>query len=319
MIFEETGHKPVLLKELIDVLKPKDKEIYFDATFGNGGYSSKLLETTECEVIAIDQDPLVKTKAREFEKRYGERFKFFEEKFSGIQNVMEKIQKKEINGFIFDIGVSSMQLDNPNRGFSFQNEGSLDMRMDLKGQTAADLIEHINESELADIIYNYGDERNSRKIAKKIVEYRKSSKIGTTLKLANIIKSCFPSKYYKKHPATKTFQAIRIYINNEIEELCAGLNNASCYLKKGGRICTVSFHSLEDKLIKNFFQFGKKDSNLEKRFFDNYKNKVFTPNDEEVRENPRSRSAKLRFAIRNEIQFSPIKINELGFEVKEKW
>jgi 16S rRNA (cytosine1402-N4)-methyltransferase len=314
MNFEGTGHKPVLLKELVDALKPKQNEIYFDATFGNGGYSSKLLETTDCKIIAIDQDPFVQTKAQEFKKKYGERFNFFEEKFSGIQNVMERIKEKEINGFIFDIGISSMQLDNPNRGFSFQSEGSLDMRMDSKGKTAAELIENIKEDELADIIYHYGDERNSRKIASKIVEFRKNSKINNTLELATIVKGCFPSKYYKKHPATKTFQAIRIYLNNEIEELCAGLNNASRYLIKGGRLCIVSFHSIEDRLIKNFFQFGKNDSGSARNLFDQYKNKVFTPDDEEINENPRSRSAKLRFAIRNEIEFSSINLTELGFE-----
>ena len=175
---------------------------------------AKLLQSTKIHSF--------KPKHRNLKKKYGERFNFFEEKFSGIQNVMEGIKEKEINGFIFDIGISSMQLDNPNRGFSFQSEGSLDMRMDSKGKTAAELIENIKEDELADIIYHYGDERNSRKIASKIVEFRKNSKINNTLELATIVKGCFPSKYYKKHPATKTFQAIRIYLNNEIEELCAG-------------------------------------------------------------------------------------------------
>ena len=315
MNLEVTGHKPVLLKELVDAIKPKENEIYFDATFGNGGYSSKLLETTNCQVIAIDQDPFVQTKAKEFKQRYGERFSFFTEKFSGIQNVMEKVKKKEINGFVFDIGVSSMQLNNPDRGFSFQNEGLLDMRMDSSGKTAAELIENIEENELADIIYYYGEERNSRKIAKKIVEYRKNARINTTLELAAIVKNCFPSKYYKKHPATKTFQAIRIYLNNEIEELCAGLNNASQYLTKGGRLCIVSFHSIEDRLIKNFFQFGKDNLDLKRNLFDKYKNKVIKPNNKEIEINPRSRSAKLRFAIRNEREFSSIKLTELGFEL----
>ena len=186
MNFEATGHKPVLLKEIVDAIKPKEYEIYFDATFGNGGYSSELLETTNCQVIAIDQDPSVQVKAKEFKERYGERFEFFKEKFSNIKKIMERVQKKEINGFVFDIGVSSMQLDSPNRGFSFQNEGPLDMRMDSRGQTAAELINDIKENDLADIIYNYGDESNSRRIAKKIVEYRKKSKINNTLELSTI-------------------------------------------------------------------------------------------------------------------------------------
>ncbi len=314
MNFEETGHKPVLLKELVNAVKPKENETYFDATFGNGGYSSKLLESTKCKVIAIDQDPSVQSKAKEFEKRYGERFKFFQEKFSGIQNVMERVEKKEINSFVFDIGISSMQLDNPDRGFSFQKEGPLDMRMDSNGKTAADLIANVQESKLADIIYYYGDERNSRKIAKAIVECRKNSNINTTTDLARVVKTCFPSRYYKRHPATKTFQAIRIYLNNEIEELCAGLNNATQYLTKGGKICIVSFHSIEDRLIKNFFRFGidNKESNI--NYFDNYSNKVIKPSSEEIEMNPRSRSARLRHATRNGKSFAQIKLTELGFE-----
>ena len=314
MNFEETGHKPVLLKELMNAIKPKENEIYFDATFGDGGYTSKLLETSNCNVIAIDQDPSVQPRAKEFEKRYGERFKFFKEKFSGIQNVMEKIQKKEINSFIFDIGVSSMQLDNPDRGFSFQKEGPLDMRMNSSGKTAAELIVNVNEDDLANIIYHYGDEKNSRKIAKRIVEYRKHSKITTTTELATIVKNCFPSKYYKKHPATKTFQAIRIYLNNEIEELCDGLNNAAKYLSKGGKICIVSFHSIEDRLIKKFFQFGADNQDLNKNFLDKYRNKVIKPSSREIQINPRSRSAKLRFATRNQNKFTSVKLTELGFE-----
>ena len=314
MNFEVTGHKPVLLKELVNAVKPKENETYFDATFGNGGYSSKLLESTKCKVIAIDQDPSVQSKAKEFEKRYGERFKFFQEKFSGIQNVMERVEKKEINSFVFDIGISSMQLDNPDRGFSFQKEGPLDMRMDSNGKTAADLIANVQESKLADIIYYYGDERNSRKIAKAIVECRKNSNINTTTDLARVVKTCFPSRYYKRHPATKTFQAIRIYLNNEIEELCAGLNNATQYLTKGGKICIVSFHSIEDRLIKNFFRFGidNKESNI--NYFDNYSNKVIKPSSEEIEMNPRSRSARLRHATRNGKSFAQIKLTELGFE-----
>ena len=314
MNFEETGHKPVLLKELMNAIKPKDNETYFDATFGYGGYTSKLLETSNCNVIAIDQDPSVQSKAKEFEKRYGERFKFFKEKFSGIQNVMEKIQEKEINSFIFDIGVSSMQIDNPDRGFSFQKEGPLDMRMNVSGKTAAELIANVNEDDLANIIYHYGDEHNSRKIAKKIIEYRKHSKIKTTIELATIIKNCFPSKYYKKHPATKTFQAIRIYLNNEIEELCDGLNNAAKYLSKGGKLCIVSFHSIEDRLIKKFFQIRGDIQDLNKNLFENYRNTVIKPSSREIEINPRSRSAKLRFVIRNENKFTSVKLTELGFE-----
>ena len=312
MNFEDTGHRPVLLEEVVGVLKPNSNETYFDATFGNGGYSERLLEMCDCNIIAIDQDPNVQEKANQLKKKYNHRFNFYKSKFSEISKVMKKAEQKKVNGFTFDIGVSSMQLDNSNRGFSFMRDGPLDMRMNSRGPTAADLINTLKEDELADIIYHYGDEHKARKIARRITEYRKNHKISTTNELVEIIKKCFPGKYYKKHPATKTFQSIRIYLNNEIEELCAGLNNSVKYLVEGGKLCVVSFHSLEDRIIKNFFKFSDNNLTSNTNSFLKCKNKVIKPTENEVKNNSRSRSAKLRFGIRSKNLASEISLSQLG-------
>ena len=173
---EETlKHTPVLLDEVINAINPQSGKLYFDATFGWGGYSEKLLDTCACKVIAIDQDPSVKDKASELKKKYGDRFNFIESKFSEITTVLKKMDINKVDGFMFDIGVSSMQLDTSDRGFSFNKEGPLDMRMSSSGKTAAELISSIQEETLADIIYNYGDERKSRKIAKFIMKHSRQA------------------------------------------------------------------------------------------------------------------------------------------------
>ena len=239
-------------------------------------------------------------------KKYGSRFSFVHSKFSQIDKIFKETKEKEINGFVFDIGVSSMQLDDANRGFSFMQDGPLDMRMSQDGQTASDLINKKDKDELADIIYHYGDERNSRKIARNIEKHRTQKKIESTIELAEIIKKSFPSKYYKKHPATKTFQAIRIFINNEIQELHAGLNQAFNLLRANGKICVVTFHSIEDRLVKNF---------TNKVCLRNKKTKLIKPSSKEILSNPRSRSAKLRVIKRERLNFNYIPISELGFEL----
>ena len=305
MTSKELAHKPVLINEIIKLTRPKDNETYFDATFGNGGYSKEFLELTNCNIIAIDMDPFANQIDNEFKKKYGKRFDFFHSKFSKINEVMEKTEEKEIDGFVFDIGVSSMQLDFPERGFSFMKEGPLDMRMGQEGTTAYDVVNSKSHEELADIIYYYGDEKNSRRIAREIEIYRKSKKIETTLELAEVIKKCFSNKYYKKHPATKTFQALRIYINNELEELHSGLNHALKYLKKNGNLCVVTFHSLEDRLVKNFLRIASQNNKI---------NKVLKPSKEEIEYNSRSRSAKLRFYEKNNLEFGYVPIEDLGFK-----
>ena len=317
-------HTPVLLNEVIRTINPQSGKLYFDATFGWGGYTKKLLDSCACEVIAIDQDPKVKSRAKEFKREYGTRFNFIESKFSEICSVLKKLNIKKVDGFMFDIGVSSMQLDNPQRGFSFNKEGPLDMRMGTSELTAEEFINSVSEDELADIIYNYGDERKSRRIAKLIVEHRKINPIKTTLHLADIVLKANPKKNnHKKHPATKTFQAIRIYLNDEFNELFAGLTNAEQTLSEDGKICVVTFHSLEDKIVKNYFY---KSSGMD---YSSYKNlpvetndseaslipgkKAIKPSKEEIETNIRARSAKLRYATRTSSLPNNFTLDDIGF------
>ena len=317
-------HTPVLLNEVIRTINPQSGKLYFDATFGWGGYTKKLLDSCACEVIAIDQDPKVKSRAKEFKREYGTRFNFIESKFSEICSVLKKLNTKKVDGFMFDIGVSSMQLDNPQRGFSFNKEGPLDMRMGTSELTAEEFINSVSEDELADIIYNYGDERKSRRIAKLIVEHRKINPIKTTLHLADIVLKANPKKNnHKKHPATKTFQAIRIYLNDEFNELFAGLTNAEQTLSEDGKICVVTFHSLEDKIVKNYFY---KSSGKD---YSSYKNlpvetndseaslipgkKAIKPSKEEIETNIRARSAKLRYATRTSSLPNNFTLDDIGF------
>ena len=306
MIDDEFKHKPVLINEVIESIEPADDKIYFDATFGNGGYSKKILSSSNCKVIAIDRDPSVSSKAKEFEEKYKDRFKFIESRFSQIKKVMEELEREKVNCFLFDIGVSSMQLDNANRGFSFMKDGPLDMRMSNTGKTAGELINTIDQNELADILFHYGDERNSRRIARSIINYRNKKEIKSTLELADIIKKNNKNFKSKINPATKTFQALRMFINNELEELHLGLNQALNLLSITGKICVVTFHSLEDRMVKNFSKALGSSVKVEK---------VIKPSDDEVRLNPRSRSAKLRLIQKISNQNKYIPIEECGFSL----
>ena len=306
MIDDEFKHKPVLINEVIESIEPADDKIYFDATFGNGGYSKKILSSSNCKVIAIDRDPSVSSKAKEFEEKYKDRFKFIESRFSQIKKVMEELEREKVNCFLFDIGVSSMQLDNANRGFSFMKDGPLDMRMSNTGKTAGELINTIDQNELADILFHYGDERNSRRIARSIINYRNKKEIKSTLELADIIKKNNSNFKSKINPATKTFQALRMFINNELEELHSGLNKALTLLSITGKICVVTFHSLEDRMVKNFSKALGSSVKVEK---------VIKPSDDEVRLNPRSRSAKLRLIQKISNQNKYIPIEECGFSL----
>ncbi len=306
MIDDEFKHKPVLINEVIESIEPADDKIYFDATFGNGGYSKKILSSSNCKVIAIDRDPSVFSKAKEFEEKYKDRFKFIESRFSQIKKVMEELEREKVNCFLFDIGVSSMQLDNANRGFSFMKDGPLDMRMSNTGKTAGELINTIDQNELADILFHYGDERNSRRIARSIINYRNKKEIKSTLELADIIKKNNTNFKSKINPATKTFQALRMFINNELEELHSGLNQALNLLSIAGKICVVTFHSLEDRMVKNFSKALGSSVKVEK---------VIKPSNDEVRLNPRSRSAKLRLIQKISNQNKYIPIEECGFSL----
>lgn len=296
-------HVPVMLKEVLQYLRPQNGEVYVDATFGNGGYTKAILEAASCKVIALDRDPNVIVRANELRNLYGERFEFRSGNFGDFTDLVPE----KINGAVFDIGVSSMQLDNAERGFSFLKEAELDMRMSCSGISAKDIINSYGEKELADIIFNYGEERKSRQIAAKIVEYRRKKKIETTTELAEIIYTVIHRRAGEIDPATRTFQALRIAVNDELCELDKGLKGAAQRLLKDGRLVVVDFHSLEDRIVKNFM----KENGGRKIRVSKYApeltgdnsmfcevSKAIVPTVEECNKNPRARSAKLRFAVR---------------------
>lgn len=296
-------HIPVMLQEVLTALKPQKGEVYVDATFGNGGYTKAILETADCKVIALDRDPTVKIRVNEFKNMYGDRFEFRAGQFGDFAELVPE----KINGAVFDIGVSSMQLDEAERGFSFSKEGALDMRMSQDGISAKDIVNSYDEEALADLIYQYGEERKSRQIAKRIAEYRQNKKIETTTELAEIIYSVIHKKFGEIDPATRTFQALRIAVNDELGELSRGLSGAANRLQKNGRLVVVDFHSLEDRIVKNFFkENGGKRIRVSKYAPELVQDehlfaevsKVIMPTAEECGKNPRARSAKLRYAIR---------------------
>ena len=296
-------HIPVMLQEVLTALKPQKGEVYVDATFGNGGYTKAILETADCKVIALDRDPTVKIRVNEFKNMYGDRFEFRAGQFGDFADLVPE----KINGAVFDIGVSSMQLDEAERGFSFSKEGALDMRMSQDGISAKDIVNSYDEEALSDLIYQYGEERKSRQIAKRIAEYRQNKKIETTTELAEIIYSVIHKKFGEIDPATRTFQALRIAVNDELGELSRGLSGAANRLQKNGRLVVVDFHSLEDRIVKNFFkENGGKRIRVSKYAPELVQDehlfaevsKVIMPTAEECGKNPRARSAKLRYAIR---------------------
>lgn len=294
-------HLPVMLEEVLKMLNLREGSLYLDCTFGAGGYSRGILESNNSKLISLDQDPYTKKYADELTTKYGSRFDFINDNFRNIKNIFKA--KEKFDGVVYDIGVSSMQLDQKDRGFSFQGSNILDMRMSSKGISAYDVVNEMDEESLANIIYLYGDERNSRRIAKNIVEKRKIKLIETTAELAEIVSSSF-SYRGKIHPATKTFQAIRIAVNDEIESLRESLKALPAILNDKARVAVVTFHSLEDRIVKEYF----KENSQQKIAISKYKeneietdkpfrlitNKAVKPSRAEVLSNPRSRSAKLR-------------------------
>ena len=276
-------HIPVLLKEVMTLLSPSSDGIYFDGTFGGGGYTEAILKSKNCKIIAFDRDSHVKAIADKFKARYHERFEFFHAKFGDIKTVI----RSKLDGIVLDLGVSSFQLSDPTRGFSFNLSGSIDMSMGLCDQTAFDVIKKYSERDLADIIYTMGEEHFSRRIAKNIKQ--NLGKINDTLDLANAIRSCV-KKTGKIDPATKTFQALRIFVNDELGELKKILQDSVDLLNPGGKLIIVSFHSLEDRIVKIFF---RELARMAGRF-NLLTKKPIIPSPEEVCSNPRSRSAKLR-------------------------
>ena len=301
-----TRHIPVMLNEVLQTLSPRNNEVYVDATFGHGGYSEAILNKADCKVIAIDRDPSVQARADELKKIYGARFEFRAGAFGDIESIIHE----PVNGFVFDIGVSSMQLDDDFRGFSFSKEAPLDMRMSMNGVSAKDIVNSYSEEQLADLFYFYGEEKRSRQIAKKIVDYRVCKPIETTTELAQIIYQIMPKKFGQIDPATRTFQAIRIVVNDELNQLEQGLSAALARTKSEGRIVVVDFHSLEDRIVKSFFTENSNKKVHVSRYKDAttenntegkplaFISKAIIPTEEEYNINPRSRSAKLRYAIK---------------------
>ncbi|GHM57980.1 MAG: ribosomal RNA small subunit methyltransferase H [Candidatus Mesenet longicola] len=293
-------HKPVLLQEVMSILAPKDNEIYVDATFGAGGYSRKILQLADSKVYAIDRDKSVHTFFDELNSAYPQKLELFTGKFSKMKELLAQSNINYVDGVIFDIGVSSMQLADGERGFSFMHDGPLDMRMNQSSDyiNAETFVNTLGEKEIADTIYKYSGERCSRRIAKAIVNARQKKTIKSTLELANIIRSVIPRG--KIDAATRTFQAIRIWVNDELGELEKGLKAASEILNTGGRLIVVSFHSLEDRIVKNYFNqlCGKNSPIPTPSEFTFINKKVIRPSREETQTNPRARSAKLRAIIK---------------------
>ena len=320
----EKPHFPVMLEEVIDICSPKTGGCYVDCTFGGGGYSKALLKVSNTKVIALDRDITVQPKAEELQKKYKNRFKFYNKKFSDLDKVFNKEDK--VDAVIFDLGLSTYQLKDMSRGFSFKSKEKIDMNMGLSNLSAEKILNDCDENNLKLIIRIFGGEKEASKIVKNIIRARKIKKISTVLDLVNIIKKSKRKNYSKKIDiCTKTFQALRIFVNKETTELIEGMIKATKFIKTGGKIIVVSFHSIEDKIVKFYFSNYSNDKSRPSRylpeevknkkiFFNDYKNKLLKPSLKEVEINPPSRSAKLRFAIRNNFEFQEPKSFRIKFK-----
>ena len=300
-------HIPVLGRQAVDMLALRDGGIYVDATFGAGGYSRSILDTAGTRVIGIDRDRSAITAGFDLVDRSGGRLTLVEDRFSNLAEICAAQGVRGIDGVVMDVGVSSMQLDEAERGFSFRLGGPLDMRMGHDGPTAADVIAKASEADLANVIYIFGEERHSRSLARAIVAARKQAPVVTTRALADIVAKVVRSKPGEIHPATRTFQALRIFVNEELDELHLALSAAERVLKPGGRLVVVSFHSLEDRIVKNFLVERSSAGGGSRHLpevaqaapsFHLLTKRPVTPDDDEISANPRARSAKLRAAER---------------------
>jgi 16S rRNA (cytosine1402-N4)-methyltransferase len=303
-----TPHVAVLGRQAVEFLNVCNGGIYIDGTYGAGGYTRLILEAAAgARVIGIDRDQSAVARGADLVEASGGRLTLIEDRFSNLDGVARDCGAEQVDGIVLDIGVSSMQLDQPERGFSFRFDGPLDMRMGGDGPSATDIVATASERDLADIIYRLGEERHSRSVARAIVKARAEAPIRTTARLAAIVASAVRAKPNEIHPATRTFQALRIFINDELGELAAALLAAERVLKPGGRLAVVSFHSLEDRIVKSYLasrgetRAGSRHlpdvARNEARFLTLTKKPVVA-DDEEVARNPRARSAKLRAAER---------------------
>lgn len=304
-------HYPVMLPEVLGALDVKSGGVFVDGTLGAGGYSRGILSQPESYVYGVDRDPAAKIVADELGAGFGDRFTFLPGCFGDVAGLLTTQGSPLVDGFVLDVGVSSMQIDQDQRGFSFQKDGPLDMRMDNAGgdRTAANLVNELGEAELADLIYEYGEERHSRKIARRIVGRRSEQVFERTLDLAQVVRDAVPNAGREKiDPATRTFQALRVAVNDELGELRRALEASLKILKQGGRLVVVTFHSLEDRIVKSFMRkHAGVDGAVSRHMPEALAvapllelpvKKAILPSEQEVQENARSRSARLRFAIR---------------------
>lgn len=306
-----SAHIPVMLEQVITSLQPKSGGLYVDGTFGAGGYSRAILDHDGARVIAIDRDPDVQPTGALMTRAYPGRFILAQSTFSNMDGVVTQTGTDKVDGVVLDVGVSSMQLDQAERGFSFMREGPLDMRMAQSGPSASDAVNYMSETDLSRMFSVYGEEKQSRRIARAIVQDRKATPFLTTLDLAGLIERII-RKSGKIHPATRVFQALRIFINDELGELSRALHAAERILKPAGRLVVVSFHSLEDRIVKRFLRARAGLSNSVSRHvpdsgrdtapttFDLPRKGALTATDQELSDNPRARSARLRVGLRNE-------------------
>ncbi len=316
-------HIPVLIGPLIQAVAPVHGT-WLDGTLGAGGYARALLEAGAERVIGVDRDPLALQMARDWGAGYGDRLRLVQGTFSDLDSHAGGVlDGGALDGVVLDLGVSSMQLDEAARGFSFTRDGPLDMRMSQEGPSAADLVNTATEARLADILFHYGEERAARRIARAIVAARAEAPIETTLELAEIVARCLPRpKPGQIHPATRSFQAIRIAVNAEFEELAAGLEAAERALGPGGALAVVTFHSLEDRVVKRFLQLRSGQTGGGSRHapavtpeparFALISRRAIAPDPAEIAANPRARSAKLRVARRTDAAAGPVERAALG-------
>jgi len=305
----ELGHVPVLLEETLAALEPRPGGLYLDATFGAGGYSRALV-ARGARVIAIDRDPSAIRAGAALAASSGGRLRLVEARFGELDAVARRLGEKAADGVVLDVGVSSMQLDEPARGFSLRFDAPLDMRMEARGRSAADILRDEDEATIADILYYFGEERAARRIARAIVADRTGAPFVATLQLASLIARVAPARRGETtHPATRSFQALRIAVNDELGELVRGLSAAERILKPGGRLTAVTFHSLEDRIVKQFLMNrSSRGRALSRRLpgepaedeptFEVPRGQPVEPGEAEALANPRSRSAKLRFGRR---------------------
>jgi 16S rRNA (cytosine1402-N4)-methyltransferase len=300
-----SGHLPVMLKEVLAMLSPKDGEHYVDGTFGGGGYTRAILEAADCRVLGIDRDPDAIARGQELVVRFGGRLTLMQGEFSQMRSLLGDART---NGIVLDLGVSSFQFDEPERGFSFRSDGPLDMRMSRDGMSAAEFVNTADEKTLTQVIGRLGEEKNARRIARAIISARP---LTTTAELTEIVTTAQgpAAARFAIHPATRTFQALRIHVNDELDELTRGLEASEDALAPDGRLVVVAFHSLEDRIVKQFLNARSTAAPRLSRHapevrrargatFSLLNRRPLTPGDAEIQSNPRARSARLRAALR---------------------